>query len=139
MMEQTRIHPETGRQLRRDVRPMTISYAAYSRTLPVPGWYPEDAGDAVHDGDDLTDVDAAIASMRAEYATDLRRLRRSLKLSQQDAGRIFGGGKRAFQKYEAGAMAPSEAAVGLIELVRHDPSMIEVLKRLPGRAIHTAP
>lgn len=137
-MTDTRLHPETGDTLRRDVRPMTVAYASHSRTIMVPGWYPDGDGDALHNGDDLVVVDAALADMRAAYAADLRKLRKSLKLSQEAAGRLFGGGKRAFQKYEAGKMPPSEAAVGLIEIVRRNPSVIDVLKSLPGREVNAA-
>ena len=138
MTHLTRIHPETGERLRRDVRPMEISYASYSRTLQVPGWYPEGEGDGIHTGADLVEVNAAVKEMRADYAAELRRLRKSLNLSQEAAGKLFGGGKRAFQKYEAGKMLPSDAAVGLIELVRRNPASIDVLKQLPGRAIEAA-
>lgn len=134
-MMDTRIHPETGQRLHRDVRPITVTYASQSRTVDVPGWYPDGEGDAIHSGEDLAVIDEATRLMRAAYAADLRRLRKALKLSQEQAGRVFGGGPRAFQKYEAGLMPPSDAAVGLIELVRRDPSMIAVLTSLPGRNI----
>lgn len=137
-MDEYRIHPDTGERLHRDIRPMTITYAAFSRTLDVPGWYPPHDGDAIHIGSDLDGVDAAIGEMRADYAAAVRSLRKSLRLSQEAAGRIFGGGKRAFQKYEAGTMPPSDAAVGLIELVRRDPRAIEILTSLPGRSREAA-
>ena len=138
MTEEARIHPETGERLHRDVRPVTIAFGTYSRTLSVPGWYPDGEGEGMHSGDDLAEIDKAATKMRADYAADLRALRRSLDLSQEAAGRLFGGGRRAFQKYEAGRMSPSYAAIGLIELVRRDPSAIEVLKKLPGRTSEAA-
>ncbi len=134
MTEATRIHPETGAILRRGVRPQTISYAIYSRTIDVPGWYPDDGGDSIHSGDDLAEIDRATRAMRADYAARIRSIRRSLRLSQEAAGRILGGGKRAFQKYEAGKTPPSEAAIGLIELVGRHPESLGILKQLPGRA-----
>ena len=48
-----RIHPETGKELRRDVRPQTIVVGTISRTIGVPGWYPDDESDSVHTGADL--------------------------------------------------------------------------------------
>ena len=133
MTEQLRIHPETGQRLTRGTRPMTIAWGALSRTLDVAGWYPEGEGDAIHSGADLAELDAAQAELRTEYARSVKSVRKSLKLSQEAAGRILGGGKRAFQKYESGRMAPSDSAVAVIELVRRDPSAIETLKKLPGR------
>ncbi len=34
-----RIHPETGQELVRGVRPMTITYKGLSATFDMPGWY----------------------------------------------------------------------------------------------------
>jgi len=63
-----RIHPETGKKLRRDVRPQTIIVGTISRTIDVPGWYPEDESDSVHSGADLGALEAAFKTLRAEYA-----------------------------------------------------------------------
>lgn len=40
------------------------------------------------------------------------------------------GGKRAFQKYESGAVPPSDAAVGLIELLIRHPEEVETLRAM---------
>lgn len=53
-----------------------------------------------------------------------------MKLTQEEAGRLIGGGRRAFQKYESGAMPPSDAAVGLIEILYRHPEEIEFLKSI---------
>jgi len=61
-----------------------------------------------------------------------------LNLTQEEAGRIIGGGRRAFQKYESGATPPSDAAVGLLEILKRHPEEFETLRSLrtslPGRA-----
>jgi HTH-type transcriptional regulator/antitoxin MqsA len=53
-----------------------------------------------------------------------------LQLTQSEAGNIVGGGPRAFQKYEKGVVPPSDAAIGLLEILNDDPSKIELLKKL---------
>lgn len=98
MAEKTRIHPETGETLRRGVRPMMVSYAIYSKVIDVPGWYPEGDGDAIHTGKDLAEWNEVYQQMRMNYAKKVRSLRLRLKLTQEEAGRVLGGGKRAFQK-----------------------------------------
>jgi HTH-type transcriptional regulator/antitoxin MqsA len=50
-MSETRIHPETGQELRRDTRPQTVCVGSLSRVVEVPGWYPEGDGDAIHSGE----------------------------------------------------------------------------------------
>jgi HTH-type transcriptional regulator/antitoxin MqsA len=52
-MSETRIHPETGQELRRDTRPQTVCVGSLSRVVDVPGWYPDGDGDAIHSGEDL--------------------------------------------------------------------------------------
>lgn len=125
-----RIHPETGEPLTRDVRRMTVRAGPFSEEVMVPGWYPADHGDAVHSGADLAAFEDAQERLKARYAEHLRASRRRWKLTQEEAGRLVGGGKRAFQKYESGKAMPTEAAVGLIELLNADEKNIERLKKL---------
>jgi putative zinc finger/helix-turn-helix YgiT family protein len=135
MMAETRIHPETGKTLRRGVRRQVVRYGSLAREVEVPGWYPEDDGDGVHTGADLAESDRVYRELREQYAARVRELRKRLRLSQEEAGRIIGGGKRAFQKYESGATPPSDAAVGLIELLSRHPKEVETLKDLRGWAM----
>ena len=136
-MSETQIHPVTGKVLRRDVRPQTVVVGSLSRTLDVPGWYPDDDGDAVHSGADLKEMDDVYKALRTQYAARVKAVRKKLGLTQEEAGLIIGGGKRAFQKYENGRMPPSDAAVGLIELLARHPEEVATLRAfrpLPGRA-----
>ena len=129
-MTQTRIHPETGEVLRRDARAQTISVGSMSREVEVPGWYPEDDGDSIHSGAELQALDRAYLELRAAYAARVKAVRKKLGLTQEEAGRIIGGGRRAFQKYESGTTPPSEAAVGLIEILDRHPEELETLRNL---------
>jgi HTH-type transcriptional regulator / antitoxin MqsA len=127
---ETRVHPETGRILRRSVRPQAISFGSMSRTIDVPGWYPDDDSDSIHSGADLAESDRAFLELRAAYSAHVRSVRKRLKLTQEEAGRLIGGGRRAFQRYESGATPPSDAAVGLIEILHRDPGKLEILRSI---------
>lgn len=127
-MVETRIHPETGKTLRRGERPQTVRFGSMSRIVDVPGWYPDDDSDSIHSGADLVDADRVFCEMKAAYAAHIRAVRKRLKLTQEEAGRLIGGGRRAFQKYESGAMAPSDAAIALIEILDRHPEEIAFLK-----------
>lgn len=129
-MTQTRIHPETGEVLRRDARAQTISVGSMSREVEVPGWYPEGDGDSIHSGAELQAIDQAYLELRAAYAARVKAVRKKLGLTQEEAGRIIGGGRRAFQKYERGTMQPSEAAVGLIEILDRHPEEVTTLRNI---------
>ena len=127
-MSETRIHPETGKVLRRDVRPQTVVVGSLSRTVDVPGWYPDDESDGVHSGGDLKAMDETYKALREDYAARVKTVRKSLGLTQEEAGVIIGGGKRAFQKYESGRTPPSDAAVGLIEVLARHPEEVATLR-----------
>ncbi len=58
---------------------------------------------------------------------EVRAIRRSLGLTQEQAGELIGGGPRAFQKYEAGISKPAAAAVRLLRVLDADPSAGVVL------------
>jgi HTH-type transcriptional regulator/antitoxin MqsA len=105
-----------------------------SRVVEVPGWYPDDESDSIHSGADLKASDEAFRDLRTAYARRVKSVRISLKLTQEEAGRIIGGGRRAFQKYESGKTPPSDAAVGLLEVLSRHPEEINVLRQLrdPG-------
>ncbi len=129
-MGQTRIHPKTGEVLRRDARMQTLSVGSLSREVEVPGWYPEDDSDSIHSGAELQALDQAYLELRAAYAARVKAVRKKLGLTQEEAGRIIGGGRRAFQKYERGTMQPSEAAVGLIEILDRYPEEVTTLRNI---------
>ena len=129
-MGQTRIHPKTGEVLRRDARMQTLSVGSLSREVEVLGWYPEDDGDSIHSGAELQAIDQAYLELRAAYAARVKAVRKKLGLTQEEAGRIIGGGRRAFQKYERGTMQPSEAAVGLIEILDRHPNEVTTLRNI---------
>jgi HTH-type transcriptional regulator / antitoxin MqsA len=125
-----RVHPETGETLRRDIRPLKASIGPFSEQVMVPGWYPAGEGDAIHTGADLREYEAVQCRLREKYAEHLRASRKRWRLTQEQAGRLIGGGKRAFQKYETGKAIPTEAAVGLIELLNADEANLERLRRI---------
>lgn len=129
-MTDTRIHPVTGQVLSRKVRMQTVAFGSLSAEVEVPGWYPEDDSDSIHSGRDLAKKEEVFQELREAYGKRVRQIRKDLKLTQVEAGKIVGGGPRAFQKYERGVMAPSEAAIGLLEILSIDPEKLSVLKGL---------
>ena len=95
---------------------------------------PDDASDSIHSGADLAGSDQVFGELKVAYAAHVRKVRKQLNLTQEEAGRLIGGGRRAFQKYESGATPPSDAAVGLIEVLRRHPEEIETLRLLRSTA-----
>jgi len=137
-MSDTRIHPETGQELRRDVRRQTVTFGSLSRVVDVPGWYPDGDGDALFDGTDLHAANTAFKELRSEYGGHVKSVRKARGLTQEEAGHIIGGGPRAFQKYESGKTPPSDAAVGLIEVLDKHPEALATLREVRSRLLAVA-
>ena len=92
------------------------------------------ASASIHSGADLAESNRAFLELKAAYAAHVRTVRKRLKLTQEEAGRLIGGGRRAFQKYESGAMPPSDAAVALIEILYRHPDEVEFLRSIRSAA-----
>ena len=69
--------------------------------------------------------EAPAASIEPE---EVRAIRKRLGLSQAEAGKLLGGGPRAFTKYEAGTVKPAAAVVTLLRLLEHNPDLMEQIR-----------
>ena len=64
MLPDTMISPETGETLKRDIRPFEVSYKGEKIIVSLPGYYPENEGDGVHVGKDMSVVDNALRELK---------------------------------------------------------------------------
>lgn len=90
-LPETMVSPETGETLRRGERPFLVTYKGTSKTVELPGYYPENGDEGIHVGDDMAVTDAAIRALKEEVEgipspATIRRVRKKLKLSQLEAG-----------------------------------------------------
>jgi HTH-type transcriptional regulator/antitoxin MqsA len=119
--------------LYRDVRPLTLTYKGESITVDMPGWYGDRPDEGVHTGDDMKVSDRALNRLKARTEgllepEEIKRIRKKLRLTQEAAGALIGGGPRAFQKYETGDSLPSRAISSALTLLDHDPKALDVLR-----------
>ena len=66
MSNETRIHPETGRKLRRGIRPATVEYRGRKKVVDLPGWYPDGKGDGIVSASDMRTLDQAFDDLKVE-------------------------------------------------------------------------
>ncbi|CAN7644925.1 type II toxin-antitoxin system MqsA family antitoxin [Agrobacterium genomosp. 3] len=137
ILPDTMVSPETSEVLRRDVRPFVVTYKGKSRTVDLPGYYPENGDDGVHVGDDMEVTDAALRALKEEVEgipspTTIRRVRQKLNLSQREAGGILKVGENAFDKYERGLVEPSGPTSQLLRLLDRHPELVEELRQQTG-------
>jgi HTH-type transcriptional regulator / antitoxin MqsA len=122
---------ETGRPLRRGVKMLTIDIDGHPFTYGQPGWWAslDDRDDTEGQLTDEDNVVRAAARREARAAAKhavlsplvIRAIRETCGLSQHDAARVFGGGSKAFEKYESGEVSPSSAMTRLLLLAAKRP------------------
>lgn len=69
--------------------------------------------------------DARVRAQRDEERAMLARVRRKLKLTQQQAAALTGGGHNAFSRYERGEARPMPAVVNLFRLLDKHPGLLK--------------
>jgi HTH-type transcriptional regulator / antitoxin MqsA len=124
---------ESGRPLRRGVKMLTITVDGQPFTYGQPGWWaslenPEDNEGQLTDEDNVIRAAARReARAKAKHAVltplVIRAIRELCGLSQQAAARVFGGGAKAFEKYESGEVAPSSSMSRLLLLAAKRPDL----------------
>lgn len=132
------ICPKTGVPMHRGVRPVTLTYKEKSITFDMPGWYCDESDEGIHTGKDMKVSDRILNRLKARIEgllepEEIRRIRKKLRLSQEAAGLLIGGGRRAFQKYESGDMLPSRAIVSVLILLDASPQGLEILAERHGK------
>ena len=64
---ETRIHPETGETLHRDVRPIEFSYKGEKIFVDMPGWYPTEGDNGIFTHEDMIVSDQALRILKARH------------------------------------------------------------------------
>jgi HTH-type transcriptional regulator/antitoxin MqsA len=64
----------------------------------------------------------------------LSQVREQLNLTQQQAGKVFGGGSNAFSRYESGKTKPPVALVKLFKVLSRHPDLFEEIAEGGDRA-----
>lgn len=127
--------PQCGQPMRRGTRDFTINYQGFESTFLMPGWFctGKDCEEAIATSDDMKVSDRELHKLKAQAANilaaaEVRRVRKTLGLTQREAGLILGGGPNAFQKYEAAELVPSKAISNLLRVLEAYPLGLEVLR-----------
>jgi HTH-type transcriptional regulator/antitoxin MqsA len=126
---------ESGRPLRRGVKMLTIEVDGQAFTYGQPGWWAS-LSDPADNEAQLVDEDNVVraaarreARAKARHSTltplVIRAIRESCGLSQREAARVFGGGPKAFEKYESGEVAPSSSMTRLLMLAAKRPELFQ--------------
>ena len=131
--------PESGRTMVRGEKLVSFKIKGKTFQYRQPGWWcslkdQNDTEGQLVDNDNLIAEMArrtAEAMVNGEQFTPLliRAIRLLCKLSQRDAGELFGTGEKSFEKYESGQIRPSEPTKRLLRLAMTNPKMFATRKR----------
>ncbi len=135
----TMTSPESGRPMVRGEKMVSFKIQGKPFQYRQPGWWcsledPNDTEGQLVDDDNMVAEMArrtADAMVKGEQFTPLliRAIRLLCKLSQREAGELFGTGEKSFEKYESGQIKPSEPTKRLLRLAMTHPEMFGARKR----------
>ena len=125
--------PDCGHAMTYETRDDHVEYRGERRTFKTTAWWCSKCQESIQDGSALKAAERAFVELRAEVDAILlpeqvTEVREQLGISQREAGRLLGGGPRAFQKYESGKVPVSEPMKNLLILLRNDPGRLAELK-----------
>lgn len=115
------------------VHDVPYEYKGYHSVITaVHGWHCQecreiefDAGEGIRFAETINEIAKTVDAQRA---AELARIRKKLKLTQQEAALLTGGGPNAFSRYERGKAQPLPAVINLFKLLDRHPDLLGEIK-----------
>jgi HTH-type transcriptional regulator / antitoxin MqsA len=116
------------------VKDVPYSYRGCTTVIPaIKGWHCPYCGDIEFDEGEGARFAGAIKQFSMEIdakeAAELARIRKKLKLTQQEAALLTGGGRNAFSRYERGKARPMQSVTNLFKLLDKHPHLLDEIRR----------
>jgi HTH-type transcriptional regulator/antitoxin MqsA len=108
-------------------KPQVFTYKGKSITLNQTGMWCDSCEEGILNGEDISKTEKAFEEFKSKIdgflpPKEIRHIRKNiLKLSQEQAGKIFGGGKNGFSRYERGETKPLPAVINLLKMFERHP------------------
>ncbi len=111
------------------VRDVPYTYKGHQTVIPrVKGWHCSHCGEVEFDAGEGVRFAEAIKQVAGEInareSAELVRIRKKLKLTQQEAALLTGGGRNAFSRYERGKAKPMQSVTNLFKLLDNHPALL---------------
>ena len=139
---------ESGRPMTRGDKQVSLKIEGRTYVYSQPGWWCSLADPNDLEGQ-LVDADNQVADMARRTAKALAKgesvfvpvvikaIRQRCGLTQRQAGLVFGGGAKSFEKYESGDIRPSVPTKRLLELALKRPELF--MPETDGAPVNFAP
>ncbi len=137
------ISSESGRPMTRGEKLVTFKIQGRPYSYKQPGWWcsltdPDDTEGQLVDGDNqIAEMARRTAKALAQgekvfVPVVIRAIRQRCGLTQREAGLLFGGGEKSFEKYESGEITPSAPTKRLLRLAMERPDLFRPGDRQGG-------
>ncbi len=119
--------------LHHKTKSQVFTYKGKSITLKQPGLWCDFCEEGILNGVDIAKTEKDFEKFKAKIdgllnPEEIRHIRKDiLKLTQEEAGRIFGGGKNGFSRYERGETKPLPAISNLLKMLERHPEDLKYL------------
>ncbi|MCX5977835.1 MAG: type II toxin-antitoxin system MqsA family antitoxin [Coprothermobacterota bacterium] len=115
------------------IRDETLSFGGQSLTLhAMHGDFCPSCGEGVWDAESyrrFTEAQSGLLrAVKGDVGADIRRIRKSLKLTQAELANAFGLGKVAFSRYERGETRPPATIMKLLRLIERHPELLAEIR-----------
>lgn len=112
-----------------EVKDETLEYGVHSLTLhKMRGNFCKACGEGIWDAESyrrFTEAQGAlVGAVKGDVGSEIRRIRKRLKLTQTELAEAFGVGKVAFSRYERGETRPPAPLVKLLRLIENHPELL---------------
>ena len=112
------------------VRDVPYAYKRHNTVISkIKGWHCFNCGEVEFDAGEGVRFAEAIKQLAkdvdAKEVAELARIRKKLKLTQQQAALLTGGGPNAFSRYERGKAKPLQSVINLFKLLDNHPDLLD--------------
>jgi HTH-type transcriptional regulator/antitoxin MqsA len=112
------------------VRDVPYTYkGCHTLISQVKGWHCFECGEVEFDAGEGVRFAEAIKQcakeIDAKVSVELSRIRKKLKLTQQEAALLTGGGRNAFSRYEHGKAKPLQSVINLFKILDKHPNLLD--------------
>jgi HTH-type transcriptional regulator/antitoxin MqsA len=118
--------------LHRKTKSQIYTYKGKHITLAQSGSWCDTCEEGILNGEDIAKTEKAFEDFKAKIdgllsPEEIRHIRKDiLKITQEEAGKIFGGGKNGFSRYERGETKPLPAVSNLLKMLERHPEDLKI-------------
>lgn len=124
------------------VKPMNLRYKGQTTTVQQPAFWCDECGEGVIGDEDRRATQKELQEFKARIdglltPDDVKRIRdKKLKLTQQEAAEVFGGGVNAFSRYERGETPIPKPLSLLLKILDVHPNLLkEIIRKVENKKL----